>query len=255
MSNVDATGSHAGERPPSIGRYQSRWHRFLRFIAQRMVLRPVVSGVTATSVEGQDNIDQLRGPFVLVANHCSHLDTGVVMSQLPYRVTKHLAVGAAADYFYARWWIKATTSVFFNTYPIQRSGAGGRERGLSQRLLRSGVPIFLFPEGTRSRDGKMRQFKPGAAMLSVTTGAPVVPLALIGTHDAMPVGRFWPVSGRPPVRVLIGRPMRAQAGEGVREFSNRVAKRIHTMKTMQTPYVVGDSGKDGRQRRSEEEAS
>ena len=256
MSN-DAAGRRGGERPPRAGRYHAAWHRLLRFVAQRMILRPVVSGVTTTTVEGQDNVEGLKGPFVLVANHCSHLDTAVIISQLPYQVTKHLAVGAAADYFYSRWWIKATTSLFFNTYPVQRSGARGRGRGrgMSQQLLREGLPIMLFPEGTRSRDGQMRVFKPGAAVLSSTAAVPCVPVALIGTYDAMPVGRFWPVPGRPAVRVLIGRPMRPRAGEDARTYSERIAQRVQTMKTMQTPYVVGDSARDDRQRRSEEEAS
>ncbi|WP_324650944.1 lysophospholipid acyltransferase family protein [Georgenia sp. H159] len=240
---------------PQVGRYHARWHRMMRFVAQRLMLRPVVSAVTTTTVEGADNVEGLNGPFVLVANHCSHLDTGVLISQLPYRLTKKLAVGAAADYFYSRWWMKAATSLFFNTYPVHRAGSGGRGKGMSQRLLGSGLPVMLFPEGTRSRDGVMRGFKPGAAVLCMTVGVPCVPVALVGTHDAMPVGRFWPAPGRPPVRVLIGRPMRPAAGESAREFSDRVAGHIRTMMTMQTPYVVGDTRRGGHGGRSQEEAS
>lgn len=242
-------------KDPKLGRYHAGWHRMMRFVAQRLVLRPVVSAVTTTTVEGADNVEGLSGPFVLVANHCSHLDTGVLISQLPYRLTKKLAVGAAADYFYSRWWLKATTSLFFNTYPVHRAGSAGRGKGMSQRLLGSGLPVMLFPEGTRSRDGVMRPFKPGAAVLSTTVGVPCVPVALLGTHAAMPVGRSWPVPGRPRVRVLIGRPMRALPGETAREFSDRVAGHIRTMMTMQTPYVVGDSRRGGHAGRSQEEAS
>ena len=257
MTNGDTTGSRAprAQVPPNLTRYRARWHRMLRFIAQRMVLRPVVSAVTSTTVEGLDNTEGLDRPFVMVANHCSHLDTAVIISQLPYRLTKHVSVGAAADYLYGRWWIKATTSLFFNTYPIQRSGSGRRGRGLSQQLLRARVPIMLFPEGTRSRDGAMRAFKPGAAMLAITNGVPIVPTALVGTHTAMPVGRFWPVPGRPSVRVLVGRPMSPRAGESIRDFNERIRQRIETMLTMQTPYVVGDSARRDRRRRSQEEAS
>jgi len=250
-----ASGSRGGEGAPRLSRYHARWHRALRFVAQRLVLRPVVSAVTTTTVEGTDNVDSLRGPFVVVANHCSHLDTGVLVSQLPYRLTKKLTVGAAADYFYSRWWVKALTSLFFNTYPIERTGGRGRNKGMSQRLLTSGLPILLFPEGTRSRDGVMRPFKPGAAVLCATSGVPCVPVALLGTHEAMPVGRFWPVPGRPRVRVLVGRPMRPHPGEPARAFSDRIAQHISTMMTMQTPYVVGDSRRGGPEGRSQEEAS
>lgn len=255
MTKGGTTPTRPGATAPRLGRYHSRWHRALRYVAQRVLLRSVVGAVTTTTVEGTDNVDGLKGPFVLVANHCSHLDTAVIVTRLPYRLTKRLTVGAAADYFYARWWIKALTSLFFNTYPIERSGSRGRNKGMSQRLLQSGLPIMLFPEGTRSRDGVMRAFKPGAAALSSMTGYPCLPVALVGTHEAMPVGRFWPVPGRPRVRVLVGRPMRPHSGESVREFNTRLADRIRTMMTMQTPYVVGDSRRGGQAGRSQEEAS
>lgn len=231
---------HAGPQE-SVSRYRAAWHRSLRYVAQRLVLRPVVATVTRTRVEGLDNIDGLDGAFVMVANHNSHLDTAVVVSRLPYRLVKTLAVGAAADYFYSRWWIKATTSLFFNTYPIARTrSAKSRGKGMSWRLISAGVPIMLFPEGTRSRDGAMRPFKPGAAALSITAQVPCLPIALLGTHEAMPVGRFWPVGGRPEVRVLVGRPMRARPGERPRDFSDRIAARVQTMMDMQTPYVLDD---------------
>ena len=227
---------------PSLKRYHAGWHRAARFVAQRMVLRPVVRTVTKTKVEGLDNLEGLSRPFVVVANHASHLDTGVLVSMLPRDVTEHLAVGAAADYFYSRWWTKVATSLFFNTYPIHRTSGGKRTRkGLSQRLVAEDVPVLIFPEGTRSRDGRMRTFKPGAAALCVAKNVPCVPVALLGTHEAMPVGRSWPVPGRPRVRMLVGRPMRPRPGEKPREFNDRVAARVRTMLEMQTPYVLADT--------------
>ncbi|MFH5824860.1 lysophospholipid acyltransferase family protein [Georgenia sp. AZ-5] len=225
---------------PGVGRYHARWHRWARFVAQRLVLRPVVRAITTTTVKGRDNLEGLSGPFVLVANHTSHLDATLLVTGLPRRFTRHLAVAAAADYFYKQWWIKAPTSLFFNSYPVHRTG-GGRGRGMSARLLSQGVPVLIFPEGTRSRDGQMQRFKPGAAALCVTQGVPCVPVALLGTREAMPVGRSWPVPGRPPVTMLIGRPMRPGPGEKATEFNRRVEARISTMLTMQTPYVVGDA--------------
>ena len=231
---------------PSLRRYHAGWHRAARFVAQRMVLRPVVRTVTRTVVEGLDNLEGLTRPFVVVANHSSHLDTGVLMSMLPRHVTEHLAVGAAADYFYSRWWTKAATSLFFNTYPIHRTSGGKRTgKGLSQRLVAEDVPVLIFPEGTRSRDGVMRAFKPGAAALCVAKNVPCVPVALLGTHEAMPVGRSWPVPGRPRVRMLVGRPMRPRPGEKPREFNDRVAARVRTMLDMQTPYVLADGAAPG----------
>nr|KEP24545.1 hypothetical protein DA06_07180 [Georgenia sp. SUBG003] len=86
----------------------------------------------------------------------------------------------------------------------------------------------------------MRAFKPGAAALCVARNVPCVPVALLGTHEAMPVGRSWPVPGRPRVRMLVGRPMRPRPGEKARDFNDRVAARVRTMLEMQTPYVLAD---------------
>lgn len=244
--------------PLGVRRYQARWHRWARFVAQRLVLRSVVHTITDVSVEGADNLDGLAGgPFVVVANHTSHLDATLIVTGLPRRLSAHLAVAAAADYFYKQWWVKAPTSLFFNSYPVHRTG-GGRGKGMSARLLAAGVPVLVFPEGTRSRDGRMKRFTPGAAALCVGQNVPCVPVALIGTAEAMPVGRSWPVPGRPPVRMLIGRPMRPHPGEKARDFNARVQARVATMLTMQTPYVLADGprgGSDHPQDKRQEEAS
>ncbi|MFC7404510.1 lysophospholipid acyltransferase family protein [Georgenia alba] len=241
------------------GRYHAGWHRAVRYVAQRLLLRPVVNTVTRTTVEGLDNLEGLTRPFVVVANHSSHLDTAVMISSLPREITRNLAVGAAADYFYAKWWTKLATSVFFNTYPIHRTAGTSRRRGrkgLTQRLVSEDVPVLIFPEGTRSRDGVMRAFKPGAAAICVSKNVPCVPIALLGAYEAMPPGRNWPVEGRPRVRMLVGRPMRPRPGEKSREFNDRVAARVRTMLDMQTPYVVADSAAPPTEtRQAREEAS
>lgn len=224
-----------------LRRYQTRWHRWARFIAQRLILAPVVRSVTRPRINGRSHLDGLTGPFVLVTNHSSHLDAPLLVSLLPYRLTKHLAVAAAADYFYGKWWMKALTSLFFNSFPVQRNVAGmSRGNSLSVRLLAEGLPIVIFPEGTRSRDGAMKRFKPGAAALSIDQDAPVLPIALAGTSQAMPVGRFWPVWGRPRVDMFIGTPMLAMPEESVREFSARVEARVSTMLTLRTAQVRDD---------------
>lgn len=228
-----------------VQRFRASWHRWARRVAQRGIMRPLILSAVDASVEGTDNLEGLREPFVVVANHSSHLDATVLVSFLPYRYTRNLAVGAAADYFFNSWWRRAATSLFFNSYPVHRSGEGGRGKGMSQRLLRAGVPILIFPEGTRSRDGQMKRFKPGAAALCVKENVPCVPVALLGAHAAMPPGRNWPVPGRPPVRVLVGRPIRPLPGETAKDFGDRVAARVTTMLTMQTPYVVGDTPAPG----------
>lgn len=224
---------------PGTTRYHTRWHRWARFVAQRLILGPVVRLVTKVRVTGKQHLAELDGSFVLVTNHSSHLDAPLLVTQLPYKVTKQLAVAAAADYFYQRWWMKALTSLFFNSYPVSRNVSGMRRGGsLSQSLLAEGVPIVIFPEGTRSRDGVMKRFKSGAAALCLDQAVPCLPIALVGTSDAMPVGTFWPKLGRPRVEMHIGSPLTPATDESVREFNGRVEAHVSTMLAMRTSDVA-----------------
>lgn len=218
-----------------VGPYRSRWRRSLRYVAQRVVLRSLLTAYTRTTVEGIDNVAGVTGPFVLVANHSSHLDTVVILSRLPHHVTRHLAVGAAADHFYQSRWSRISTSMCFNTYPVHRISGGRRpEKGLSARLLTNGVPLLLYPEGTRSRDGVMGAFRLGAANLCVSAGVPCIPVALVGSGAAMPVGRSWPVPGRPRVQLVIGEPVTPRPGEDPTVFNLRITAAVSVMRERPT---------------------
>lgn len=219
-------------------RYHSRLHRWARYVAQRGILRAVLTTNLRITVEGERNLAGLDGPFIMVANHSSHLDAPLCLTTLPYRVTKNVATAAGADYFYNAKWRSLLTSLFFNTYPVERGKTRGKSAGLSVTLLRQGIPLLIFPEGTRSRSGEMADFTPGAAALARALRLPLVPVALVGAHEAMPVGTFWPKTGRMPVKVLIGKPLRVRPGEKLPEFNTRAEARVRAMHTMQTSYVL-----------------
>jgi 1-acyl-sn-glycerol-3-phosphate acyltransferase len=219
-------------------RYHRAWHRWLRYVAQRLILRPVIFANTRVTVEGERHLAGIDGPFILVANHSSHLDAPLCITALPYRVTKNLATATAADYFYKQKWRSTLTSFFFNSYPVERGGSRGKGAGMSVSLLRQGVPLMIFPEGTRSRTGEMAPFKPGAAALARSLRVPLIPVALVGAYDAMPVGAAWPKPGRMPVKVIVGKPVRARAGESLQDLNARLTARVRAMHTMQTSYVL-----------------
>ncbi|MBK5249310.1 MAG: 1-acyl-sn-glycerol-3-phosphate acyltransferase [Actinomycetales bacterium] len=235
----------------STDRYNWAWHRWARYVAQRLVLKPVIFSNTKVTVEGERNLEGLEGPFVVVANHSSHLDAPLCITALPYAITKNLATATAADYFYGQRWRRTLTSFFFNSYPVDRNGRRSKEAGLSVSLLRQGVPLLIFPEGTRSRDGQIATFKPGAAALARALRVPLVPVALVGANEAMPVGAFWPRPGRHQVKVIIGKPVRARRGENLHDLNARLSARVRAMHTMQTSYVLVRD-KDRRENRPEQ---
>jgi len=220
---------------PSRSRFTSPVHAGARFVAQRLVLKPVVWRLTTVTVLGREHLEHLEGPFVVVSNHTSHLDAPLVLGALPHKLARYVAAGAAADYFFDVWWRKGLTSLFFNAFPVDRTGLRGR-KGLATSLLDDGVPLLLFPEGTRSKTGEMAPFKPGAAALCVSRDVPCIPVAIVGAAEAMPRDTGWPVRGRPPVYVTFGEPMRPDADENVVDFSDRIAKEVVGLVDYTTTY-------------------
>ena len=214
-----------------VRRFRSPALTAARFVAQRGLLRPIVWRLVRVDVSGRERLRGLKGAFVVVANHSSHLDAPLIFGSLPWRWAKHLAAGAAADYFFDVKWRTWLTVLFFNAYPVDRSGGRNRPR-LSKALIEAGVPLLLFPEGGRARDGEgIRRFKPGAAALAMGTDVPVVPIGLIDAQRAMPRNRSWPVKGRPSVAVVVGEPLRAAEGESVEDFTRRLQQEVERLST------------------------
>jgi 1-acyl-sn-glycerol-3-phosphate acyltransferase len=109
----------------------------------------------------------------------------------------------------------------------------------ARSLLERGYPVLVFPEGTRSKDGSVAAFKPGAAALSAACDVPIIPLALIGAHIAHPRGSAWPRPGRLPVGVAFGDPMRPEPGETPLQFSARLREEILRLKDANTARILG----------------
>ena len=212
----------------SRSRYTSPLQAGARFVAQRGLLKPLIWRLATVTVLGREHLDGLSRPFVVVSNHTSHLDAPLIFGALPRKLSRYVAAGAAADYFFDVWWRKGLTALFFNAFPVDRTGLRGR-RGLATDLLDDGVPLLLFPEGTRSRTGEMGNFKPGAAALCISRDVPCLPVAIVGASEAMPYGKNWPERGRPPIYLTFGEPMRAEDGETVAQFSARIAKEVRSL--------------------------
>jgi 1-acyl-sn-glycerol-3-phosphate acyltransferase len=208
-----------------LRRFSSPGHAAARFVAQRMLLKPLVWSLASVTVVGTENLRGLAAPFIVVANHSSHLDAPLVTGALPRAHARYLAAAAAADYFFDVGWRRALTALFFNAFPVDRSGGGSRS-GLAKELLNRGVPLLIFPQGGRQKTEEISHFKPGAATLAITCGVPCVPVALVGASRAMPRGRNWPVPGRQQVIVVFGAPMSHEPGETASLFSARIHREV-----------------------------
>jgi 1-acyl-sn-glycerol-3-phosphate acyltransferase len=201
--------------------------RTLRYLIQHALLLPFTEVMAHPKVEGREWVRELERPVIFAANHSSHADTSLILHALTDRARDRTVVAAAADYWFKRPMLGNLVSLFLNTFPFSRTGGAQAQLHSSSVLLKSGWNLVLFPEGSRSPDGRMHEFKPGVGHLANETGTPVVPVHIRGAYQIMPRGQKLPLPG--PARVRIGKPMAPEPKEGSREFTARVEKAVRTL--------------------------
>jgi 1-acyl-sn-glycerol-3-phosphate acyltransferase len=139
-------------------------------------------------IRGLENVP-VKPPFVITANHTSHLDALVIASALSLRWRDQISPLAAGDYFFCSSLRAAFSATILNALPIWRQRQRGQRHELSDlrdRLLQQSAIYIVFPEGSRSRDGGLHNFKPGFATLVAGTTTPVLACHLSGSFDALP---------------------------------------------------------------------
>jgi 1-acyl-sn-glycerol-3-phosphate acyltransferase len=188
------------------------------------VASAVSGGLTVT---GQWRV---KGGCVVVANHSSHADTAVLLAALPANA-KPVFV-AAADYWFDVPVRKFIASSLAGVLPVRRNGGGSFEAMLAaaRPALEAGRTVVIYPEGTRSMNGIVGEFRSGALRLARECGVPVVPIALTGTADVLPKGGRWSPA-----------PMQVHIGEAVDPDSvsaQQLREQVVTMKEGLQPEVV-----------------
>ncbi|QAY64036.1 1-acyl-sn-glycerol-3-phosphate acyltransferase [Xylanimonas allomyrinae] len=173
----------------------------------RLILSLVAYVTLRPQVVGLHNVPR-RGPVILASNHLSFLDSILIPLVVPRQVT----FIAKAEYFTGRG-IKGRISRWFFTtmgnIPVDRDDPRAGQRSLEDalRVLEGGGAFGIYPEGTRSRDGRLHPGRTGVAWLALAAHTPVVPVALIGTDKVQPVGRRLPRPMRGGVQVRFGAPI------------------------------------------------
>ena len=141
-------------------------------------------------------------PFILVANHTSHLDTPILASILPARWRDQVFPIAASDTFFEKRSTAAFADWILNALAIRRHSARTHDLAeMRDKVTTGGAVLIIFPEGTRSRTGEMQAFQSGIGRLVAQTNVPVVPCRLTGCFRAFPPGRRFIKPTRITVRI------------------------------------------------------
>ncbi len=183
------------------------------WVLKLVLLGPVLRLVFRPHVEGEENLPE-GGAAILASNHLSYSDWLFMPLTIPRRVT----FVAKAEYFNTpgiKGWLQKKFFSGAGQVPIDRSGASAAEGALSsaKRILDEGELFGIFPEGTRSHDGKLYRGKTGVARLALETGVPVIPVAVVGTDVVAPPGKKFGSYTRPVVR--FGKPLDFSRYEGL----------------------------------------
>lgn len=152
-------------------------------------------------VEGIEQVPR-EGAFIVVANHCSNLDPPIIgwaTGNLAGRIVHFMAKIEMRGWPIIGW-LATQSGVYF----VRRGERDRAAQRLSLEALAAGRPIGMFPEGTRSRDGRLQDGKAGAAFLAMRSGAQLLPLGIAGTHRIFPGRSRWPRATR--IRIHIGEP-------------------------------------------------
>jgi len=178
-----------------------------------VLLGPFLKLVFRPQAEGAENVPD-EGPAILASNHLSYADWLFMPLTLPRRVT----FVAKAEYFSTpgiKGWFQKKFFAGSGQVPIDRSGASAAEGALSaaKRILGQGELFGIYPEGTRSRDGRLYRGKTGVARLALESKVPVIPVAVLGTDVLAPPGKTFGSITRPVVR--FGKPLDFSRYEGL----------------------------------------
>jgi len=178
-------------------------------------------------VDGKPFIPQNRN-FLVVANHSSHLDMGLVKLALGEH-GERLVTLAARDYFFNRSVKKFYFENFTNLIPMERQGALRESLRYAVESLTQGYNLLIFPEGTRSKTGEILEFKPTVGYLSLSANVDVLPVYIHGAFNALPKGSLLPKSKELEVRIgpaLRVQTMSAHVSDMVRSEAYRWISRV-----------------------------
>jgi 1-acyl-sn-glycerol-3-phosphate acyltransferase len=193
------------------GRIQHKFARLWSWLVMKTILSPVkITG------SGADQLDNSK-PRVYAVTHASALDIPILYVYLPFQF-RIVFKSELLIYPFVGWHLKRSGQVCINQ---QNPAASIGAVKSALRSLRSGMPLVIFPEGGRTRDGKIQPFLPGAFFLAIKAQADIVPIALVDTYDLLPMDTYHIKCQ--PLEMRVGEPV-STVGLTLRDMDDVSAK-------------------------------
>jgi len=178
--------------------------------------------------KGLENLPK-KGPFIISANHSSYMDhfgLGLSIVMVLNRKIHFIAKKEHFESFFQKMWHNYASAI-----PIDRESSGKDALNFAIKMLKEGAIIGIYPEGTRSLDGRLQRGKTGVAQLALTAKVPVIPVGVMGTFDILPKGKYIPKFKKAVIN--IGKPMYFQKYYNkkinkkiLRKVTNRIMEKI-----------------------------
>lgn len=224
------------EKTPSdpVPEVEAPRHAGFAYALGRGIITPLARLIYRPRIEGKENVP-MDGPVIFASNHLSFIDSLAI----PVAAPRPVHFLAKSTYFEGTGVRGAISRNFFESIgaiPVRRGAGQAALDALDQqrKLLEEGLAVALYPEGTRSLDGRLYKGRTGVAFLALQSGAPVVPVGLIGTDKVMPVGAKMP-SLTERITVRFGKPIDVSAhgpatsGRARRQATDDIMAAIHAL--------------------------
>jgi long-chain acyl-CoA synthetase len=190
-------------------------------------------------IRGRENLRDVQGPVLVIANHVAFLDPAYVLEALPARFRRKLAVAMDGELLESMrnpprgtrfpaglgdrvaYWLVVS---LYNVFPLPRQAGFRKSFAFAGDLVDRGWSVLVFPEGTRTSNGRMSPFRAGIGLLSMHLRVPVVPVRLDGIFERKQAGKKWARPGH--IRVSIGAPSYFNESEAAEQIARKLEHRV-----------------------------
>jgi long-chain acyl-CoA synthetase len=234
------------EQPPASGpvyhypRWAQTWPvRWIRAAAFYLLIRPAMLLLGWPRVRGRENLRDVHGPVLIIANHITYLDPSYLLAALPVRLRHNVAVAMEGELLEAMRKPPKGTAIFasallrlqyflivalFNVFPLPQRAGFRKSFAFAGGLVDRGWSVLVFPEGARTVDGQMAPFRAGIGLLAARLRLPVVPIRLAGLFERKQAGKRWARPGQ--IQATIGAPVSFRETDDAEEIARELERRV-----------------------------